>query len=185
MTSDLALAKLVLPVDGWSTCGVQGRPLEAADLASLTALGRDDPTFAWERERQSDNYYSGLMQFRLGHYWRYGFGVHGVWRGTSMVGQVGLQVLNEESDQVEFVVFLGQAYKGCGLGSCLTNYLIERCLSVGMTELFGVVRIDNPEGLRLMAKMGAQALDRVTHFGQEAQVFRIGLRGGAHCPPVS
>lgn len=185
MTANLELAKGVLLLEGWSCCGVRGRPLEVGDLPDLAALGRDDPTFAWERERQGDEYYAGLMQFRLGHYWRYGFGVHGVWQGTSMVGQVGLQVLSEEGDQVEFVVFLGQEYKSRGLGGCLTRYLVERCLQAGMTELFGVVRIDNPEGLGLMLKMGAQALERVTHFGQEAQVFRISLRGGAPCPPVS
>jgi hypothetical protein len=55
---------------------------------------------------------------------------------------------------------------------------------VGMTELFGVVRVDNPEGLALMSKMGAQALDRVQHFGQEAQVFRINLKAEGSCRPA-
>lgn len=184
MTGNIALAREVLPADGWMSCGVQGRQLEQADLQVLASLGRDDPTFAWEREPRPHDYYAGLLQFRLGHYWRYGFGVHGIWQGASMVGQLGLQVLSEDNDQVEFVVFLGQGHKGRGLGTCLARYLAGRCAYVGMTELFGVVRVDNPEGLALMSKMGAQALDRVQHFGQEAQVFRINLKGEGSCRPA-
>ncbi|MFA5607466.1 MAG: GNAT family N-acetyltransferase [Leucobacter sp.] len=185
MIQNITRARTVLPPSGWTACGVQGRQLEPADLDDLIALGRDDVTFAWERERKSGDYYSGLLQFRLGHYWRYSFGVHGIWQGSSMVGQVGLQVLSEDNDQIEFVVFLSQLYKGHGLGTCLARYLMERCRSVGMTELFGVVRVDNPEGLALMANLEAQALDRILHFGQEAQVFRISLKNGGTCQPAS
>lgn len=176
MNSNITLAREALPIEGWSACGIQGRPLLDTDLPSLTALGSEDETFAWERERQGADYYAGLLQFRLGHYWRYGFGVHGLWLGTSMVGQAGLQVLNEENDQVEFVVFLGLHYKGRGLGSCLARYLALRCEEVGMRELYGVVRLDNPEGLALVAKLNGQPLDRMRHFGQEAQAFRINLK---------
>lgn len=176
MNRNIELAKGALPLEGWTACGVEGRQLRDDDLSALAALGREDDTFAWERERQGSIYYSGLLQFRLGHYWRYGFGVHGIWLGSSMVGQAGLQVLSEENDQVEFVVFLGREHKGRGLGSCLARYLAQRCSEVGMAELYGVVRLDNPEGLALVAKLGAQPLDRMRHFGQEAQVFRINLR---------
>lgn len=176
MITNVELARAVLPSDGWSQCAVEGRELQASDLSQLADLGMEDPTFAWERTRQRPEYYSGLLQFRLGHYWRYGFGVHGIWRESKMVGQVGLQVLSEDNDQVELVVFLGHEFKRRGLGTCLANYLTQRCAAVGMSDLFGVVRVDNPEGLALMYSLGAHALYQVTHFGHEAQVFRISLK---------
>ena len=58
-----------------------------------------------ERIEQGEEYFNGLLQFRISHYKKYGFGVHGIWLNGELIGQFGLQVLNEE-DMVEVVLFL-------------------------------------------------------------------------------
>jgi len=176
MISNIERARSVLDPNAWSACGVRGRELVSEDLEALVSLGEDDPLFVWEREPQPRRYFEGLLQFRLGHYWKYGFGVHGLWLDELLIGQCGLQVLNDEQDQVEFAVFLGRDHKHKGLGSCLARHLVAQCKVVGITELYGVVRPDNPEGTAMMRAIGAESIGEVQHFRQSANVFRLPLR---------
>src|SRR5690349_22961066 len=92
MPTDVELARFALPASGWSACGVRGRPFVASDLDALSEIGRGDSDFVWERQVKGRGYFEGLLQFRLGHYWKFGFGVHGVWQDYRLVGQCGLQV---------------------------------------------------------------------------------------------
>ena len=178
MGHDLDAAAVALPLAAWEACGLSARPLVAEDLESLAALGSADQYFAWERQVMTPEYYRGLLQFRLGHYWRYGFGIHGLWRGSEMVGQAGLQVLDEEKDRVEFVVFLGTRFVGKGIGTCLARTLAERCKAAGMEVLYGVVRSDNPEGKHMVEKISGTLVGRMTHFHREAGVYSIRLNRG-------
>ena len=176
MTSNVEAAASAFPLVPWEACGITGKPFITNDLEDLVLLGRNDEYFAWERRPMGRSYYEGLLQFRLGHYWRYGFGVHALWSNGTMVGQAGLQVLDEIQDRVEFVVFLGNSYVGEGLGRCLATMLINRCSRAGMKDLYGVVRSDNPEGLRMINMIGASKLGFVVHFHQLAEIYQIDLR---------
>lgn len=177
--TNIERAKDVLPGSGWEGCGLIGRNLNAGDLAELTNLGGADPNFAWERSSQDSLYYHTLLNFRLDHYSRYGFGVQGLWRDNDFVGQFGLQVLDDAKDWVEFVVFLGRSWRNQGLGGCLSEHLLRRCLARGLTEIYGVVRVDNPEALALLTKMGGRSVGVIEHFGFEARVFSVDLRRGS------
>lgn len=177
MGRNVQAAATALPLATWEACGLLGRPFTARDLDDLITLGRGDEHFAWERRVMDEPYFEGLLQFRLGHYWRYGFGVHALFRDGTMVGQAGLQVLDEEKDRVEFVVFLGSAYVGQGIGSCLAKTLLDRCVAAGMSDLYGVVRSDNPEGKRMVLRLGSVKLGTMNHFHHQAEVYVVRLGG--------
>jgi RimJ/RimL family protein N-acetyltransferase len=173
--SDISSARNVLPRSGWDVSGICGRPFTSSDLEALIALGTGDRFFAWERQYQTRDYFETLLRFRLSHYERYSFGVHGIWRKDQLIGQCGLQVLDEGQDQVEFAIFLGSAFTGQGLGELLSRYLIRRCVSCGMKSLFGVARADNMGATGLMRKIGGVALRTITHYNREAVVFKVDL----------
>lgn len=173
--SDIALAVNALRGVGWEACGVRGREFAERDVSELARLGLDDPVFAWEREVMPEAYFQGLIRHRMGHYASYGFGVHGIWLNDRLVGQCGLQVLSETRDEVEFAIFLAKNVKHRGLGTCLARYLVERCVFVGMKDLYAVVRAENEEGMGMVRNLGGETVGPALHFGQAATVFRIGL----------
>ena len=176
--SDILRARRVLAGTGWRACGASGRQLEPSDLLELQELAIGDRHFAWERTEQTPDYYAKLLEFRISHYERYGFGVHGVWQAGHLVGQCGLQVLDASDDLVELVMFLGRAYRGQGLGACLGSHLIRGACEAGLTAVYGVVRPENEGGRGLMLKLGAKKVGHRHHFGEEADLFAIAIGGG-------
>lgn len=175
MRPNISAAADVLPRSGWDVPPVHGRELRANDLRGLVQLGVGDSLFTWERELKGPSYFEQLLRFRISHYDRYGFGVHGVWHDTELIGQCGLQVLSPDADQVEFVIFLGQRYIRKGLGSSLAHFLVKRCRSVGMTTLYGVARPENTGALAILSLFEARPVGGIVHFNQNAVVYRIDL----------
>ncbi|MGN6396891.1 MAG: L-tyrosine/L-tryptophan isonitrile synthase family protein [Mucilaginibacter sp.] len=173
---NLLLAKNVLSDEGWVLDDVSGRPFLQSDLIEFIELGLNDENYTWERQLQTHNHFNSLFEFRLNHYKRHGFGVHGIWKGNKLIGQFGLQMLNIELDQVEFVVFLGKKHTHAGLGTKLLKYLIDRSLEAGLKEVFAVVRSDNPIGLKLISKFSATPIKTIKHFNQEGIVHQINLK---------
>ncbi len=173
---NIAAAAKVLTPGGWILGDLSGRELSVADSASLAQLGSDDEYFSWERKAQPSSYFSELLNFRVEHYKKHGFGVHGVWIDGKLVGQVGLQVLDEESDKVEFAIFLGKEFVHKGIGSQLTRHVIRRSRELGLSELYFVVRTNNPEGMGLVQKFGGRFNETKNHFKKEANVYSIELR---------
>jgi pyoverdine/dityrosine biosynthesis protein Dit1/RimJ/RimL family protein N-acetyltransferase len=171
--SNIVAARSVLLVSGWSFEGIFGRQLVTEDAQALTVLGSGDENFAWEMVSRDEDYYRKILQFRLDHYQQYGFGVHGIWLGNQLIGQFGLQVLNETRDQVELVIFLGKAHVRRGLGQKLTEYLLSRCKATGLRTLYGVVRPENKAALRLLRRFNAKPSRTQVHFGYIATVFSI------------
>lgn len=175
MHPNIEAAKNVLPLEGWSFENVIGREFSNSDIKDFIDLGMGDENFSWERKLQNENYFTGLFQFRLSHYKRYGFGIHGVWVDNKLVGQLGLQVAKEDLDEIECVIFLGKNYVHKGLGSKLFEYVIKRCREEGICELYGVVRPDNPEGLKLMKRFKGIKIKTIKHFNVEGILHRINL----------
>jgi pyoverdine/dityrosine biosynthesis protein Dit1/GNAT superfamily N-acetyltransferase len=171
--SNIVAARNVLPGSGWTFDGITGRHLAPGDAEALAKLGAGDENFAWERAARDDEYYRRILQFRLDHYQQYGFGVHGVWLGNELIGQCGLQVLNETRDQVELVIFLGKAHVRRGLGQKLTEYVLSRCKVSGLRIVYGVVRPENKAALELLRRFNAKPTRTQVHFGYIATVFSI------------
>lgn len=73
-------AKKVLKSDGWNIDEYFGREFSIYDLNQFIALGKDDENFSWERKKMSEEYYTALLQFRINHYKKYGFGVHAIFK---------------------------------------------------------------------------------------------------------
>jgi len=84
-------------------------------------------------------------------------------------------VLNENLDEIEFVIFLGDEYVKKGIGSKLVKELVKLCKEKGLTDLFGIVRPDNDAGLKLLKKAGGKQIKTVKHFNQEGILHQITL----------
>lgn len=171
--SNIVAARNVLPGSGWDFDGITGRHLAPGDAEALVMLGAGDENFAWERVPRDDEYYRRILQFRLDHYEQYGFGVHGLWLGNELIGQCGLQVLNETRDQVELVIFLGKAHVRRGLGQRLTEHVLSRCKVSGLRMIYGVVRPENKAALELLRRFNAKPTRTQVHFGYIATVFSM------------
>ncbi len=172
----LECAKNVLKKDGWNIDSIFGREFTVYDSEELSKLGENDPYFAWERECKSKEYYTALLQFRISHYKKYGFGVHAIFWNNILIGQMGLQVLDENANQIEFVIFLGKEYVSQGIGTKLLDYLFRRCKEEEIDEVFAVIRKDNKQGSAIASKYNAEAIKTMTHYHQTGILYRFKLK---------
>ena len=171
--SNIIAARNVLSANGWVLDNVCGRHLFSEDEQALISLGTGDENFAWERLARDEDYYQRILRFRLDHYQQHGFGVHGIWLNGELIGQCGLQVLNETRDQVELVIFLGKVHVRKGLGLKLTEYILSRCEYAGLRTVYGVIRPENKAALELLRRFNAKPIRTQVHFGYTATVFSI------------
>lgn len=175
MNPNIEAAKHVLPATGWAFDGVTGREFTNSDSQEFIQLGTGDTNFTWERILQTEEYFIGLFQFRMSHYKKYGFGIHGLWKNGNLIGQFGLQVLNEYQDEVELVIFLGAKYTKLGHGRRLIDFVFKRCRAAGIASLFGVVRPDNVAGLAISDQLGGKKIKTINHFNQEGILYKFNL----------
>ena len=164
---DIDAAKHVLAPSGWSYENLFGRELSIYDLSEFIKLGENDPYFNWERENQDSGYYTSLIQFRIAHYKKYGFGVHAIYSEGKLIGQMGLQVLNEKKDEIEFVIFIGQEYTNKGIGSKLLKFLFDRCKEEGINKICAVIRWNNEAARKVLEKFHFEKIRSVTHYHQQ------------------
>lgn len=172
----LDCAKNVLKADGWNVDNIFGREFNIYDLNEFIELGRGDENFAWERQEMSDEYYKALLQFRIGHYKKYGFGVHAIFIDGHLVGQMGLQVLDEQKRQLEYVIFLGKDYTQKGIGTKLLKYLFDRCKDEGIETIYGVIRSDNDISKHIVNKFGGRMIKTMAHYHQTGVLYEIKLK---------
>lgn len=168
-------AKKVLKSDGWNVGDIFGREFSIYDSGNLYELGKGDPNFAWERACMSKEYYTTLLQFRINHYKRYGFGVHAIFQNDILIGQMGLQVLDEQKNQLEYVIFLGKEYTSKGIGTKLLNFLFQRCREEGLDTIYGVVRNDNSPAKFIALKFGGKPIRTIAHYHQVGILYEIKL----------
>lgn len=173
--SNVVLARSVLPRSGWMHGTVLGREFTECDLESLVALASDDPAFSWSGKASDAADCARLLRFRISHYRHFAFGVHSLWEDGRLIGQCGLQVLDERADEIELAIFLGKAFAKQGRGSVLADHIIRRCRDVGLRTIYGVVRPENAAGLALIRRLRGCEMNRIEHFGYEAIKFRLDL----------
>ena len=124
----------------------------------------------------SDGYYKALLQFQINHYKKYGFGVHAIFLDGKLIGQMGLQVLDEQKNQLEYVIFLGKEYTHRGIGTKLLKYLFERCKNEKIQTVYGVVRSDNEISRYIVKKFGGKMIKTMAHYHQTGILYRIELK---------
>lgn len=168
-------AKNVLKSDGWNIEEYFGREFSIFDLNEFIALGENDENFSWERKAMSREYYTTLLQFRINHYRKHGFGVHAIFWNGKLIGQMGLQVLDEQKQRLEYVIFLGKNYTNQGIGTKLLEYLFSRCKSEGIRTVYGVIRSDNTISTKLIQKFGGKRLETMVHYHQNGVLYEIKL----------
>jgi pyoverdine/dityrosine biosynthesis protein Dit1/GNAT superfamily N-acetyltransferase len=173
--ANVVLARSVLPRSGWMQGTVLGREFTECDLESLVALSSDDPAFSWSGKATDAADCARLLRFRISHYRHFAFGVHSLWEDGRLVGQCGLQVLDERADEIELAIFLGKEFTKQGRGSALADHIIRRCRDVGLKTIYGVVRPENAAGLALIRRLRGYEMARIEHFGCEAIKFRLDL----------
>lgn len=172
---NLDYAKNVLKADGWNADNIFGREFNIFDLTEFVDLGRNDENFAWEKKKMSEEYYNALIQFRISHYKKYGFGVHAIFMNNHLIGQMGLQVLNEQKNQLEYVIFLGKDYVQKGIGTKLLTYLFGRCKEEGLKTVFGVIHNDDVVSRHIVEKFGGKMINTVAHYHQSGVLYEIRL----------
>lgn len=168
-------AKKVLTADGWNVDDLFGREFTIYDNSEFVSLGKVDPNFVWARKVMSEDYYTTLLEFRINHYKKYGFGVHAIFKDGKLIGQMGLQVLDEQKQQLEYVIFLGQDYIGQGVGTKLLTFLFDRCKEEGIKTIHGVIRYGNEPAIKLIKKFGGKEIKAVAHYEQEGILYEINL----------
>lgn len=169
------MAKRAFPLQPYMFSDILVKPFKETDIEKLAELGADDNYFSWERISQNRDYYERLMTFRIAHYNEHGFGVYGVWLGDELIGQAGLQVVNKEKDQIEWVIFLGQKYVGQKYGSTILSHIIALCKQNNMDTLYAIVRPDNSAGIALAKKFGGVLASKVKHYSENGIKFKIDL----------
>lgn len=172
---EVKYAKKVLKADGWNVDNIFGREFNIFDLSEFVELGRDDENFAWERQKMPDEYYRALLQFRISHYKKYGFGVHAIFKDGHLIGQMGLQILDEQKSQLEYVIFLGKDYVQQGIGTKLLKYLFNRCKEEGLETVYGVIRSDNDIAKHIVKKFGGKMIKTMAHYQQTGVLYEITL----------
>lgn len=168
-------AKQVLKADGWNVDDLFGREFSIFDHNEFVNLGKNDAHFIWEHKTMSEEYYTALLEFRINHYRKHGFGVHAIYKGDKLIGQMGLQVLDEQKQQLEYVIFLGKEYVGQGIGTKLLSYLFDRCKEVGISTIYGVIQSGNIPSIKLMRKFGGKELKSVLHYKQAGILYELKL----------
>lgn len=169
------VAKKVLASDGWNVDNLFGREFSIFDHAEFIDLGKDDADFAWAHEPMSEDYYTALLEFRINHYKKYGFGVHAIFKDGKLIGQMGLQTLDEQKAHLEYVIFLGKNYTGQGIGKKLLTYLFNRCREEGIKTVYGIIRHDNKPSINLAKAFGGKELKTVAHYQQSGILYEINL----------
>ncbi len=112
----------------------------------------------------------------MSHYERFDFGIHGIWMNNKLIGQFGLQVLDEEKDEIEIVVFLGKKYRNKGIGQKLFKYLLDNCKASKMKVVYGVVRSDNPAAINLVSKFNTRRIRTIKHYNHPGILFKFELK---------
>lgn len=168
-------AQNVLKADGWNVDDLFGREFTIYDHSEFVNLGRNDANFVWEHKVMSEEYYTALLEFRINHYRKHGFGVHAIFKDGKLIGQMGLQVLNEQDQKLEYVIFLGKNYVGKGIGTKLLTYLFNRCREEGIDTIYGVIRSGNVPSIRLIKKFDSEETGSVSHYRQTGILYKIKL----------
>ncbi len=133
----------------------------------------------WERTRATPEYSRQLLELRLKHYSRHGFGIMAIEDANAvLVGQAGLQVLHDIGrEQIEFVVFLSPHLVGTGLGTILGEYFTTLSRQCRLSEIYATVRPENAAAERLIRKLGFKYAADAVHFGMPCSLWRLGLEG--------
>lgn len=169
-------AKRVLDPEGWVLDDIFGREFTKYDLPDLYNLGQDDPDFAWEHKTMSQEYYAALLEFRMAHYKKYGFGVHAIIKNGVMIEQMGLQVFDEEKQKIEYVIFLNKKYVRQGIGTKLLTYLFLRCKEEKISRVYAVIRSDNIASQNLIVKFGGRKIKAIAHYKQPGILYEIKIK---------
>lgn len=171
----LDAAKNVLAADGWNVDDLFGREFSIYDHTDFVNIGKNDANFVWDRKIMSEEYYTALLEFRINHYKKHGFGVHAIFKEGKLIGQMGLQVLDEQKQQLEYVIFLAKQYTGKGIGTKLLTYLFSRCKEQGINTVYGVIRSGNKPAIKQMKKFGGHQLKTISHYKQSAILYELKL----------
>ncbi len=168
-------ARKVLDSNGWNIDDLFGREFTIYDHVDFVNLGKKDANFVWDQKVMPEEYYTALLEFRINHYKKYGFGVHAIFKNRKLIGQMGLQVFDEQKRQLEYVIFLGKDYTNQGIGKKLLTYLFDRCKEQGIYTIYGVIRNGNEQATKQIKNLGGKQLRTISHYKQSAILYELNL----------
>ncbi len=182
--ADLRAAVVALPAVSQKFGDLDLRPLTIEDVSELHAILSEREDMTWEGERASEEYTKSLVEFRIAHYERYGFGVLAVADPQGrIIGQAGLQVLDETGERIEIVIFLASARVGSGLGTTLLEDLLRLLAAQGFGTVWATVRHGNERARRLLLRFGFVKDAETVHFNMPCTMWRLDMRHWRPDPP--
>jgi RimJ/RimL family protein N-acetyltransferase len=79
-------------------------------------------------------------------------------------------VLCPEGDAGEVAVFVGEEYRGRGLGRCLLSELVDEARRLGLARVWGLTELDNIPMRRLARSLGFHAAEDPYEFTLDLEV---------------
>lgn len=142
------------------------RRFEPADLAAFTALLSDERTMApWGGAYDAERAEAELAHY-LDHDRRHGFAPFAVLMDGDLIGDMGLQHL-EDGEDVELLYRLLPAAWGRGLATEAGDAALDFAFTVlGRSEVVAVIAADNGASQRLATRLGFVRGERGSYYGQ-------------------
>lgn len=147
--------------------------LRSDDLPQLLHLFANDPEGGWAPGGWTDDDVRFVLQLRLEHYAKYGFGVYAIRnQSAGLMGMAGAQVwIEDEPSDVEVVAFIGREYWRRGLADTVLTYVISELAAADLPRVLATTRPDNVKSAGMLTKLGFSRSGRVHHWEVDAVLW--------------
>ncbi len=159
--------------------GVVLRPLTRDDLDRLVEIFAGDPAMNWSLTSWQPSNVEFVLDVRLQHYARYGFGLYAVEYDGALAGWSGLQFEKQEHPQspgeLEVVSFIAREAWGHGITTRVWTWALDRVFDAGVQRVTSATRPENPGGEGVTVRMGFErdSKDLVEHWGFPAKHWTL------------
>ena len=157
------------------TARLRLRQFQAEDAAAHYAIVGSDPQVTWDNQPGTPEQTAAGIQKRLRHWVEHGFGMWAIEDKMTgeLLGHGGIQRM-DTPDKVEVGYYLGRPAWGRGVateaGAAALRYGFE---TVGLPEIYAVVRPHNAASQHVLAKLGLRYARMEPHYGFDVQLWRI------------
>lgn len=153
------------------------RPLTREDVDDLTEAFAGDPEMNWTRTPWTRDNVEKVLDMRLQHYERYGFGLYAVeWHG-GLVGWAGVQYERPEQPDspgnVEVASYIARRVWRKGITTTVLTWALDRVFAAGVPAVAASTRPENAAGQASMRRLGFQRVGEHVHWGHRAQVWTL------------
>ena len=151
------------------------RPLVLSDLNQMCDFLCNNPEMTWTRSSWKRNNVEYLLNYRLEHYDKFGFGVYGIEKSGDLIGMAGAQVWDESDATVEIVAYLSQEYWGFGIANLTLNWTMSQLAAQHVQLVYAATAKGNSRSKRMIEALGFNISGHGKHFGKDAIFWKQSL----------